>query len=116
MSAFTQKTIPENDPFYDFMRPPADETPAQMTARLKREADAQRISDTIDEDIKRDRAQQRKSRKELRILLLGQGESGKSTTLKSEYSSYHCNSLALILDSRFPYAVRSRRVVCFTQK
>lgn len=47
-----------------------------MTARLKREADAQRISDNIDEDIKRDRAQQRKARKELRILLLGQGESG----------------------------------------
>ncbi|KAJ7248598.1 heterotrimeric G protein alpha subunit [Mycena haematopus] len=72
MSAFTPT---ENDPFYEIMRPPADETPAQMTARLKREADAQRISDNIDEDIKRDRAQQRKSRKELRILLLGQGES-----------------------------------------
>jgi hypothetical protein len=66
----------EADPFYEIMRPPPDETPAQMTARLKREADAQRISDNIDEDIKRDRAQQRKARKELRILLLGQGESG----------------------------------------
>ncbi|KAJ6610472.1 heterotrimeric G protein alpha subunit [Mycena sp. CBHHK59/15] len=68
-------TPSEADPFYEIMRPPADETPAQMTARLKREADAQRVSDNIDEDIKRDRAQQRKARKELRILLLGQGES-----------------------------------------
>ncbi|KAF7341976.1 G-protein alpha subunit [Mycena venus] len=80
MSAFVPT---ESDPFYEIMRPPPDETPAQMTARLKREADAQRISDNIDEDIKRDRAQQRKARKELRILLLGQGESGKSTTLKN---------------------------------
>ncbi|KAJ6591120.1 heterotrimeric G protein alpha subunit [Mycena vulgaris] len=68
-------TLTEADPFYEITRPPLDETPAQMTARLKREADAQRISDNIDEDIKRDRALQRKARKELRILLLGQGES-----------------------------------------
>ncbi|KAJ7602960.1 heterotrimeric G protein alpha subunit [Mycena polygramma] len=78
MSAFSPT---ESDPFYEIMRPPPDETPAQMTARLKREADAQRISDSIDEDIKRDRAAQRKARKELRILLLGQGESGAHPSL-----------------------------------
>ncbi|RXW23198.1 hypothetical protein EST38_g2651 [Candolleomyces aberdarensis] len=51
-----------NDPFYELMQPPADETPAQATARLKREQDAQRVNDMIDE---------------------GQSESGKSTTLKN---------------------------------
>ncbi|KAH9474745.1 Guanine nucleotide-binding protein alpha-4 subunit [Psilocybe cubensis] len=63
------------DPFYELMQPPPDETPAQMTARLKREADAQRINDIIDEDIKQERAKARKSKKIIKVLLLGQSES-----------------------------------------
>ncbi|KAF8964777.1 heterotrimeric G protein alpha subunit [Flammula alnicola] len=71
------------DPFYELMRPPIDETPAQKTARLKRELDDQRVSDGIDEDIKQDRANKKKERKIVKVLLLGQSESGKSTTLKN---------------------------------
>lgn len=66
------------DPFYELMQPPADETPAQKTARLKREFDAQRVSDSIDEDIKQERARQKKEKKVVKVLLLGQAESGES--------------------------------------
>ncbi|KAF8741044.1 hypothetical protein AX14_005951 [Amanita brunnescens Koide BX004] len=73
----------QNDPFIELMRPPPDETPAQMMARRKREQDAERVSDRIDEQIKRDRMQSKKEREVLKVLLLGQAESGKSTTLKN---------------------------------
>ncbi|KAJ3512682.1 hypothetical protein NLJ89_g3386 [Agrocybe chaxingu] len=71
------------DPFYELMQPPLDETPAQKTARQKRELDAQRVSDQIDEDIKQERARAKKNRSVVKVLLLGQSESGKSTTLKN---------------------------------
>ncbi len=64
------------DPFYELMQPPADETPAQKTARQKRELDAQRHSDIIDEDIKQERAMSKKERKVIKVLILGQSESG----------------------------------------
>lgn len=64
------------DPFLEFMQPPPDETPAQMTAREKRELDAQRVSDKIDEEIKRERAQAKKDKNIIKVLLLGQSESG----------------------------------------
>ena len=64
------------DPFYELMQPPPDETPAQKTARQKRELDAQRHSDIIDEDIKQERAMSKKERKVIKVLILGQSESG----------------------------------------
>ncbi|TFK29523.1 heterotrimeric G protein alpha subunit [Coprinopsis marcescibilis] len=72
-----------SDPFYELMQPPPDETPAQATARQKRELDAQRVNDKIDEDIKQERARAKKERNVIKLLLLGQSESGKSTTLKN---------------------------------
>ena len=64
----------QGDPFYEMMKPPADETPAQRTARQKRELDAQRASDLIDEEIKQER--RKKAKTIIRMLLLGQAESG----------------------------------------
>lgn len=64
------------DPFYELMQPPPDETPAQKTARQKRELDEQRVSDGIDEDIKLERVRSRKDKKIIKVLLLGQSESG----------------------------------------
>ncbi|KAF5384164.1 hypothetical protein D9615_003365 [Tricholomella constricta] len=72
-----------SDPFIEFMRPPPGETPAQATARMKRELDAQRRSDAIDESIKQAREQAKKEKHIIKVLLLGQSESGKSTTLKN---------------------------------
>ena len=68
-----------SDPFYELMQPPANETPAQKTARQKRELDAQRHSDGIDEDIKQERAEAKKQRGVIKVLLLGQSESGEFT-------------------------------------
>ena len=64
------------DPFYELMHPPPDETSAQKTARLKRELDAQRVSDSIDEEIKQERANEKRKKDVVNVLLLGQAESG----------------------------------------
>lgn len=64
------------DPFYELMNPPPDETSAQRAARLKRELDAQRVSDSIDEAIKQERAKERGKKNVIKVLLLGQAESG----------------------------------------
>ena len=66
------------DPFYELMHPPPDETSAQKAARLKRELDAQRVSDSIDESIKQEYAKEKEKGKKdvIKVLLLGQAESG----------------------------------------
>jgi hypothetical protein len=79
------KSVPQNhlaDPFEAILRPPQDETSAQRDARILAEQLAKRVSDAIDEQLRAERAELKKSRPDVRILLLGQSESGKSTTLK----------------------------------
>lgn len=51
---------------------------------MKRELEAKQVSDRIDELIREDRSRRKKTRPEVNVLLLGQSESGKSTTLKRE--------------------------------
>ncbi|KAJ7466951.1 guanine nucleotide binding protein, alpha subunit [Mycena latifolia] len=52
---------------------------------------AQRVSDLIDEDIKREAARrQTESRREVKVMLLGQAESGKST-LQKQFQLYHAS-------------------------
>lgn len=66
-----------SDPFWELMQPPANETPAQATARQMRELDAKRVSDEIDDMLKMERAQAKKAgRFVMHILFLGQSESG----------------------------------------
>ncbi|KAL4252694.1 P-loop containing nucleoside triphosphate hydrolase [Abortiporus biennis] len=85
----------DNDPLTALMAPPADETPEQRISRLEEEAEAKRISDAIDEGIKAEKAARNKRRKgEIRMLLLGQSESGKSTTLKNIQLTFAPNAWA----------------------
>ncbi|ETW86433.1 hypothetical protein HETIRDRAFT_377042 [Heterobasidion irregulare TC 32-1] len=75
-----------SDPIAAALRPPVDETPAERERRLIAEHDAKKISDSIDEQIRLDRAELKKNKPDVKVLLLGQSESGKSTTLKREHS------------------------------
>ncbi|KAJ7678734.1 guanine nucleotide binding protein, alpha subunit [Mycena rosella] len=52
---------------------------------------AQRVSDLIDEDIKKEAARRHsESRREVKVMLLGQAESGKST-LQKQFQLYHAS-------------------------
>lgn len=85
------KSVPQNhlaDPFDAVLRPPPGETPAQRDARILAEQLAKRVSDSIDEQLRAERAELKKNRPDVRILLLGQSESGKSTTLKRTCSIF----------------------------
>ncbi|KAF9518162.1 hypothetical protein BS47DRAFT_1371160 [Hydnum rufescens UP504] len=77
---------PDNlDPLTVALRPPPGETPDERAARLREGANAKAISDKIDEQIRLEREEinQRKKNGDVKILLLGQSESGKSTTIKN---------------------------------
>lgn len=73
-----------DDPLAFAIRPPESETEAERQLRIALEAEARRNSDRIDEDIRneRERIKKRKATGEVKLLLLGQAESGKSTLQK----------------------------------
>ncbi|PSS34232.1 hypothetical protein PHLCEN_2v1742 [Hermanssonia centrifuga] len=70
------------DPITLLLSPPPNETAEERVIRLQKEAEARKISENIDEQLRRESAALKK-RNVLRMLLLGQSESGKSTTLKN---------------------------------
>lgn len=65
-----------DDPFRYLLKPPLDETLEEREIRLWKEAEARRISDEIDEGIRKERETLRDANV-LKILLLGQSGSGK---------------------------------------
>ncbi|KAI0262728.1 guanine nucleotide binding protein, alpha subunit [Gloeopeniophorella convolvens] len=88
---------PEHDPLAAAIAPPPNEAPAARAARLRAEADARRVNDEIDEQLKAERAARRRQRPCVKVLLLGQSESGKSTTLKTPIRPRHMARRALLL-------------------
>ncbi|KAH7922718.1 G-alpha-domain-containing protein [Leucogyrophana mollusca] len=78
-----RQRVSDDDPLTRAIAPPPNETPAEREIRLCAEQEAKRISDAIDEEINRQRIVDKKVPKAVKILLLGQSESGKSTTLKN---------------------------------
>lgn len=65
----------DDDPLTLAISPPSNETPDQREQRLREEAKAKKISEDIDEEIKAQKNAQRK-RPNVKVLLLGQSESG----------------------------------------
>lgn len=72
------RAVAEQDPLTLAAAPPKDETPAQKIVREKSEMEARRISDAIDEQIKREKAAVKRRKRPVKVLLLGQSESGAS--------------------------------------
>ncbi|KAJ7666645.1 guanine nucleotide binding protein, alpha subunit [Mycena polygramma] len=83
MPVSSRRSVHDEDPLSIALAPPPDEAAEDRAARLERELEAKRISDSIDEELNRQRIAEKKGTKPVRILLLGQSESGKSTTLKN---------------------------------
>ncbi|KAI5116845.1 hypothetical protein M0805_006077 [Coniferiporia weirii] len=71
-----------SDPLARALLPPDDESPVERDSRIRKEQAAKKISDDIDEQIRLDKAELKRQKNGIKVLLLGQSESGKSTTLK----------------------------------
>ncbi|KAF7307774.1 hypothetical protein MKEN_01137500 [Mycena kentingensis (nom. inval.)] len=72
----------DEDPFAWAHAIPPNETPAEREARERAEREAERVSSAIDEQLRKEREAEKK-RKPVKLLLLGQSESGKTATLKN---------------------------------
>lgn len=76
------------DPFAQITAPPVDETAEQRRIRERKEEEERRISNEIDEALKVEREEIRaKRRNRLKVLLLGQSESGESRSFARLMSS-----------------------------
>ncbi|KAG2127896.1 G-alpha-domain-containing protein [Suillus bovinus] len=81
MSGAVTKSPHDFDPLDEALRPPINETEEDRVIRQAQEAEARRVSQAIDDSIRAEKQAQKK-KGIVRLLLLGQSESGKSTTLR----------------------------------
>ena len=71
--------IPSPNPFIHGPLPREDESPQDRALREQEEARAKAVSDAIDEQIKQDKVAFRRYQRAIKLLLLGQSESGQLT-------------------------------------
>ncbi|EJD04654.1 G-alpha-domain-containing protein [Fomitiporia mediterranea MF3/22] len=86
------RSLDIDDPLTAAIAPPPNESPEERETRLHHEREAKRVSDEIDEALHKERAAMRRKKKPVKVLLLGQSESGKSTTLKNFQLTYARNA------------------------
>lgn len=73
---FPMSVIPSPNPFIHDPLPREDESPQEKSLREQEEARAKAVSDAIDEQIKQDKVAFKRYQRAIKILLLGQSESG----------------------------------------
>ncbi|THU96803.1 G-alpha-domain-containing protein [Dendrothele bispora CBS 962.96] len=91
MDSFTRKKGKEraqdtesvDNPFIVRFKAPANETEEERIRRVRAFADAQKVSKQIDENLAESKKKIDRRKKAMKILLLGQAESGKSAVLKN---------------------------------
>ncbi|KDR75300.1 hypothetical protein GALMADRAFT_69553 [Galerina marginata CBS 339.88] len=76
------------DPLTLAIAPPPNETPAERAAREKSEQEALQRSRCIDAELKLAKAAMKRYKKAIKVLVLGQSLSGKSTTIKNFQIAY----------------------------
>lgn len=77
-----------SDPLLLAILPHSNESSSSRERRLDEEREARRVSDNIDAYIRQDSRDRESKRPDVKMLLLGQSESGKSTIIKRA----KCNS------------------------
>ncbi|KXN90125.1 Guanine nucleotide-binding protein alpha-4 subunit [Leucoagaricus sp. SymC.cos] len=82
------------DPLTAAMRPPPGETQEQREEREAAEAEALEVSNRIDAEIKASKQAMKRQKKPIRVLVLGQSMSGKTTTIKNFQMIYAQKSWA----------------------
>ncbi|KAJ3852233.1 guanine nucleotide-binding protein [Lentinula lateritia] len=106
----TPSIYSQDDPLTEALKPPESETELERRARLEEEAEAKRVSEQIDEELRIERESMKRKRGDVKVLplivdyntfryyaiqllLLGQAESGKSTLQRQFQLMYKPHSL-----------------------
>lgn len=70
-----------DDPLLLALRPPKNETAAEREERIKAEEEAVKVSEAIDRELNKERAERKKRRPEIKVLLLGEEATQASSTI-----------------------------------